>query len=187
MAEFQKDPLYTLMQNSQSDILAANRAGAASGGSLGSGNQMSALQKQAAQNAQGYFQQGYQNNLTGYNATLNQQTTDWNRLAGLSGVGQTTANQVGNFGANTANQVGQIGMNAANTIAGTQINAGNAISGGIAGVGNALTSGLTNYQNQQNQQGLMNLLSGANSGGGVSADVSGAIPSWDYNLGTGGY
>ena len=183
MDEFQKDPLYQLMQNSQSDILAQNRAGAASGGSLGSGAQMTQLQKDAAKNAEGYYQQGYNNNLTAYGATLNQQTTDWNRLAGLSGVGQTTGTQIGALGANTANQVSNIGTNAANTIAGTQINAGNAISGGIAGVGNALTSGLTNYQNQQNQSNLMNLLSGAGNNSGVSADVSGAIPSWNYSLG----
>jgi hypothetical protein len=38
----------------------------------------------------------------------------YNRLAGLSGTGQTTASGLGGLGANMANSIGQIGMNNAN-------------------------------------------------------------------------
>lgn len=64
----------------------------------------------------------------------------WNRLAGVSGTGQTTAGQIGQFGANAANQMGQSAMNAANARASAyagQANAwGNAIQGmtGLAGM-----------------------------------------------------
>lgn len=63
----------------------------------------------------------------------------WNRLAGLSGTGQTTAGTLGQFGANYANQAGNNAMNAANARASAyagQANAwGNTLQGlaGLAG------------------------------------------------------
>ena len=168
MTAFQNDPLYQVMMNQQNNILAGNRAGAAGGGSLGSGNQMAALQSLAGQNAENYYQQGYNNNLTGYNAELNQQNTEYNRLASLSGVGQTAANTVGQAGQNAANNVATIGTNAANNIASTQIGSANAIAGGITGATNSLTSGLNNYTNYNQQQQLLNLLG---SSGGSSSPV----------------
>ena len=164
MAQFQQDPLYQNMMTQQNNILASNRAGAAGGGSLGSGNQMVALQALAGQNAEGYYQQGYQNNLTGYNATLNQQNTEFNRLSDIAGTGQTAAGQISQAGQNAANNVANIGMNSANNIASTQIGVANAQAGMVNGIGNSLTSGLSNYNNQQQQQNLMNNLLASNNG-----------------------
>jgi hypothetical protein len=159
MAAFKKDPLYQNMMTQQNNILASNRAGAASGGSLGSGNQMVALQALAGNNAETYYQQGFQNNLTSYNANLNAQNTDFNRLSGLAGTGQIAASQIGQAGQNMTNNVTTIGTDAANNIAGTQIAAGNARSASMNNIGNiagnALTSGVQNYQNYQNQQNLL--------------------------------
>lgn len=63
-------------------------AGASAIGGLGGGNVREALVQQGVGFAQQDFGDYY------------------NRIAGLSGTGQTTANQLGAFGANTANQIG---------------------------------------------------------------------------------
>lgn len=187
MADFKNDPLYQVMQNQQANILASNRAGAASGGSLGSGNQMVALQALAGQNAEGYFQQGYankqtdyntavQNAIAEYNAGIQGQSAEFNRLASIAGTGQTAVNQIGAAGQTAATNVANIGTNAANNIAGTQINAGNVMAGMVGNVGNALTSGIANYQNQQAQQNLLQTSQNIANGYGPSPTVIGYDP-----------
>ena len=54
-----------------------------------------------------------------------------NRLAGLSGTGQTTANQIGAFGANFANNAGNMYTQAANAGAAGRVASGNAFRGAI--------------------------------------------------------
>lgn len=68
----------------------------------------------------------------------------YNRLAGLSGTGQTTATQLGGFGQNAANQIGQNTINAGNARASGYTNTANAW-------GNALTglAGGINYTANQ--------------------------------------
>jgi len=50
----------------------------------------------------------------------------WNRLAGLSGTGQTTAGQLGQYGQSYAQSYGQNAMNAANARASSYANTANA-------------------------------------------------------------
>ena len=177
MADFQNSPEYQLMLTQQQNILDANRAGAAANGSFGSGNQKVALQRLAGQNAESYFQQGYNNNLTEYNANVNAFGMDYNRLAGLAGIGQTSAGQVASQGIQTGqgiantlgnygNQVGQNYQNIGNAMGGMQnqlmgaygaYNQNNMyqsyltnMSNNITGWGNASTPGDWNYDSSGN-------------------------------------
>ena len=64
----------------------------------------------------------------------------WNRLAGLAGTGQTTANQLGGFGANMANQIGQNAWGAANARASAyqqRADANSQLAGTVAGLGSS--------------------------------------------------
>jgi hypothetical protein len=69
----------------------------------------------------------------------------YNRLAGLAGVGQSTANSLGQLGQNTANQIGQNSMWAGNARASGYRNAANAWSD----YGDSL-GGMVNYGMQNN-------------------------------------
>lgn len=90
-----------------------------------------------------------------YNRFNNNQSNIYNRLAGISGTGQTATGQVASAGMNASNQIG-----------GALSDMGNARAAGIVGGtnawGNALTSGANAYQNQQ----FLNLLRGGGSNGG---------------------
>lgn len=104
--------------------------------------------------SQGLASNEFQNAFSNYNT--NQQNV-WNRLYGLSNLGQASA-------AGTA----QAGGNAANQIGAATIGAGNNQAAGTIGVGNALTGGLQNGYNAymwnqilQQQQNSIGLASGA--------------------------
>jgi hypothetical protein len=88
-----------------------------------------------------------------YNRFNNDQNSQYNKLAGLSGAGQQATNQISAAGANMANQVSQ-----------SQINAGDARASGYMGQAkawnNAIGQGYNNWQ--QNQLINQNQLSQAN-------------------------
>jgi len=50
----------------------------------------------------------YERQLAAYNSQLQNQNTQWNRLAGLAGLGQTTAGQLGEQGAYNSRQMGSL-------------------------------------------------------------------------------
>lgn len=88
---------------------------------------------------------------TNYNQYNTDQTNQFNRLAAISGSGQTTATNLANQGQNasnnvtgnllgTATQQGQDIQNAGNATASGYINSANAINGGISGVTNGLSN-----------------------------------------------
>ena len=83
----------------------------------------------------------------------------WNRLAGLSNTGQTTASQLGSFGANAASNIGGYQMNAANARASAYQQRGDA----YANLGNQL-AGFAGYLG--GQWGNRSSASGGASGGG---------------------
>lgn len=90
-----------------------------------------------------------------FNRFNTENTNIYNRLAGVSGAGQTATGQVASAGTNASNQViGALG------------DAGNARAAGIVGGanawGNALNAGANAYQNQQ----YLNLLRGQGNNGG---------------------
>jgi hypothetical protein len=144
MDAFKADPLYKVMMNQQADILASNRAGAAGGGELGSGQQMVALQAKAGTNAENYYQQGYQNNYTNWTAAVKSQEEDFNRLASMAGVGQTAATQIGTFGTNAANNMSSIATNQGTNAANSAMQLGNIYGQNTINQANNLSSSIGN-------------------------------------------
>jgi len=106
----------------------------------------------------------------GQGVASNEYGNYWNRLAGLSGTGQTATNQLGGFG-----------MNAARGIGNANIAAGQARGSGYIGMANAVGSGLNNWAGMQ----------GWNLGGGSNWQpeyYSPAMTSYGGNMGGyGGY
>jgi hypothetical protein len=103
-------------------------------GDLLSGNTLAATTQYGQDYASGEYgnvynraMQEYQNRFNVYNAN---QTNKFNRLASLSGVGQTTGQQLG--------QIGQNMNNAAAATASGYVGAGNAWSGALSGAGNSI-------------------------------------------------
>lgn len=80
----------------------------------------------------------------GQNLASQQIGNYYNRLAGVSNTGQTTATQLGQFGQNFANQAGQNGMAGANARASSYANSANAWGNAIGQVGGAVSQYLGN-------------------------------------------
>lgn len=97
-----------------------------------------------------------------YNRYNNDQTNIYNRLAGISGTGQTATNQIQAAGANATNNITDLTTQAGNARA-----AG--IVGGANAWGNALTGIGTTYQNNQILKALQNGGSRNYYGGGTSS------------------
>ena len=104
-------PVYNALMKSGTDALNAKGASA---GMLGSGNQAAALQQLGMQTGANYLGADYniaqgnnqslnQNLMNTYNADMGENTTGYNRLASMAGVGQTAAN--------TLSAAGQTGTN----------------------------------------------------------------------------
>ena len=154
MADFQADPGYQWRLDQGQKAL--ERSAAARGGLLSG-----AAVKAAADYGQNQASAEYGN---AYNRYNNDQSQKYNRLAGISGTGQTAVNQVSSAGQNMANQVSQ-------NITG----AGNARASGYVGSANAMSNGIGQaYNGYQNNQ-LMNRLfptSGGSGGFNSGADLS---------------
>ena len=132
MAQFQADPGYGFRLSEGQKALersAAARGGLISGGAL----------KAATRYGQDMGSQEYTNAFNRYQA---ERQARLNPLQSLTGVGQTTANTIGNAGTTMAGNVGEAYMGGANARA-----------SGYVGAGNAITGGLGQYLSyQQNQQ-----------------------------------
>lgn len=122
---FADSPGQQFLRSQQERALVRN---ASATGNLGGGNVKTALQQQAFGRAQTDYQ------------------TQLNRLAAISGTGQTAATNLGQFGANTATNIGQLqqagGAARASGILGQQQAIGQGISGlvGLAAQGGAFKS-----------------------------------------------
>ena len=132
MADFQQDPGYGFRLSE--GIKGIDRSAAARG-LLQSGGTLKGVNR---------FAQDYASNEYGnaYNRYNQDNSTEFNRLAALSGIGQTATQQVGNYGMSTAQNVGQ-----------TQVGMGNARASGYVGGANAINSaigqGFNNYYANQ--------------------------------------
>lgn len=150
----------------------ALQAGAAANGSLLTGGTQNALdqyaQNYADTNYNNVYNQALQTYGTNYNTWANQQASEYNKLASLAGMGQTTAQTLNTEGLTStgqiANTLGQTGQN----IAGQNTNAAAATASGYVGAGNALSgmfSGLGGNASQLSMlYALMNGQNGQNSG-----------------------
>ena len=118
---YQQDPGVGFRFKTGMDAL--ERTAAARGGLI-SGNQL----RGAVQYGQEFGTQDYNDALNRY---LLQNREKYNRLAGITGMGQTTANTIGVAGQNMATNVGNDMQAGANARASGYIGAANAVSGGI--------------------------------------------------------
>lgn len=96
---------------------------------------------------QSLYQQEFNNALNTYNTQFNSYNTNqsnlYNKLASVSGLGQTTATQLGQIGSQAINSIGNTITGGASATAAGQIGAANAYAGALGGVGSA-ASGYTN-------------------------------------------
>jgi hypothetical protein len=153
MDQFQQDPGYAfrLKEGQQAlDRQAAARGGLISGAAL----------KAAARYGQEMGSQEYTNAFNRYQA---ERQARLGPLQSLTGMGQTTAQQIGNAGSNMAANVGEaIGSGAA------------ARASGYVGGANALTSGLGTYLNYRQGNNMVNALQ--RGGGGYPAPAGYGTP-----------
>lgn len=136
-SDFQADPGYDFRLSE--GLKALQRSAAARGGLL-SGSMLKGINRYS----QDYASNEYSNAYNRYNQN---QSNQFNRLASVSGLGQTTAQQVASLGAGTAQG-----------IAANQIGAGNAQASGYVGAANALSGGLSGATNNYMQNQLINRL-----------------------------
>ncbi len=116
---YQSDPGYQFRLDEGNKAI---NASASSRGMANSGATMKALTRYGQDYASGEYQKAYDR----FN---NDQTNQFNRLATVAGLGQTSNTQLAQAGSNTATQVGNNGMAAANAQAAGQVGAANAYSG----------------------------------------------------------
>lgn len=135
MADFQADPGYQFtLQEGQK---ALDRASAA-GGKYYSGAAIKGLTDYNQNSASKQYQSAYDR----YNTN---QTNLYNRLAGVSGVGQTASSSDAAAGQNAANQISSNITGAGNSQAAGTVGQANAWSTGLNGIGNNAVFGATMY------------------------------------------
>jgi hypothetical protein len=143
MDQFKADPGYAFRLSEgqkQLDRIAASRGGLLSGGAL----------KAATRYGQEMGSQEYTNAFNRYQA---EGQTRLGRLQSLTGMGQSTGQQVSQAGQQMASNVGEaIGSGAA------------ARASGYVGTANALTGGLSTYLNYTSNQNIVNALANRNAG-----------------------
>ena len=143
MSDFQADPGYAFRLSEGQKAL--DRSAAARGGLLSG----SAL-KAATRYGQDMGSQEYTN---AFNRYQTERTARLAPLQSLAGLGQTTAQQIGQQGMQT-------GANVGNEIT----NSAAARASGYVGTANALTGGLGTYLNYSNNQNLVNALTSRGAG-----------------------
>ena len=134
------------------------RSAAARGGLMG-GAQMKAMEKYGQGMASQEYQNAYNRALTEYNANVARESTGYNRLAALAGIGQTATGQISGAAGSLGSNLGNLAYNAGTA-------AGNAQSAGYMGMANALSGGLSSYLNYTQNQNLLNALRQGGAGGG---------------------
>lgn len=126
MADFNQDPGYQFRMDQGSRAL---QASAAARGGLLSGGTLKALNRYG----QDFASNEYSN---AYNRFNNDQSTRFNRLSSIAGLGQTSVGQTGAAGTATANQIGSNMLGAGNAQAAGYIGQANAVNNGISSLGN---------------------------------------------------
>lgn len=121
------------------------------------------------------YNRAFNEYLQQYNQFQNNQTNEFNRLASVSGLGQTTATTLGNQGQAAANNVTNINATAGGQIGNSLLYGGAANASGYAGISNALTSSIGNV----NQYLLLKSMFGSGGGGGGGGNglaMPGSVP-----------
>ena len=161
-------------------IKALDRSAAASGGLL-SGATLKGVQRYGQDLSSQEYNNAFNRYVTGFNANTGERNALYNRLAGVSGTGQTATNQIGAQGANTASNIGASLMgSAANTGNAAMAAAGirNSAFGGAANVLGRMYGGYGGGSNPYANAARANQQYGAENvygygGGGTISDVTG--------------
>lgn len=161
----QNDPGYQFRLQQGTDAL---QRSAAASGNLFTGGTGQALEKFGQDYASNEYGNVYNRAMgqyaQNYNIFENNQANTFNRLAAISGIGQTTANQLGNFGQQAASNIGNIDLSSGAQIGQQLNNAAAARGSGYVGAANAYGGALSGIPgNLMNLYLLNNML---NSGGG---------------------
>lgn len=163
----QNDPGYQFRL--QQGLQAVQNSAAARGGLLG-GNAAKAMNDYAQGSASNEYGNVYNRAMSTFDSNYNQynqdQNTVFNRLAAMSGMGQTSAAQLGADGLTAGNGVANTLLTSSGQIGQQLNNAGAATASGYAGVGNAASGGVSGLGN------LALLSSILNKGGGGGGSVS---------------
>jgi hypothetical protein len=156
MEQFTADPGYAFRLSEGTKALdrsAAARGGLISGGAL----------KAATRFGQDMASNEYTN---AFNRYQTEREARLGPLRTLTGMGGTTASNLGAAGQTNATNIGNLGMAGANATGEGYMGAANARASGYMGTSNALTSGLGTYLNYSNQQNLLAALKGGGGGAG---------------------
>ena len=151
MAQFQQDPGYAFRLSEGQKAL--DRSAAARGGLISGG---------ALKAAQRYGQDmGSQEYMNAFNRYQTERSAQLAPLQSLAGIGQTTAQQLGQAGQNYASSAGNL------------MTSGAAAQGaGYVGQANAITGGLGTYLNYSQNNALLNALRGGSGGGNYGTVVN---------------
>jgi len=163
MQNFQQDPGYAFRLSEgqkQLDRQAASRGGLISGGAL----------KAATRFGQEMGSQEYTNAFNRYQL---ERQARLGPLQSLTGMGQTTAQQIGGAGQNYAGSSANISQNMARDVGETYMGGANARASGYVGGANALTSGLNTYLNYRQGSNMVNAMRG---GGGYGTPAGYGTP-----------
>src|SRR6185312_4875695 len=144
---------------------------AAARGGLLSGGTAKSLEDFAQNDASNEYGNVYNRALstygTNYNTFTNDQTNQFNKLAAIAGLGQTSANQLSTAGLNTGNQVGNTLLNESNQVGGDLLAAGNARGSGFQNIGNSIGNGISSLSNLALLSQILNQGGGTSTGGFV--------------------
>lgn len=168
----QNDPGFKFRLQQGTDVL--QRSAAAKGNLLtgGTAQDLAKFGQDYASNEYGnVYGRAYNDYTTRYNTFKQNQNDIFNRLAAISGVGQTTAGQLASGGQNFANNASSILMTGAGQIGDQYNNAAAARASGYVGAGNAWGSALGSGTNDITQMLLLRNLYGG--GGGTANPPSG--------------
>jgi hypothetical protein len=142
--DYQADPGYAFRLSEGQKAL--DRQAAARGGLI-SGGALKAAQRYGQEMGSQEFGNAYNRALTNYNTGVASENQLYNRQAGLAGIGQTSANVVGQAGQNYATNVGNL-----------MTGSGAAQAAGYVGQANAITGGVGTYLNYAQNNALLEAL-----------------------------
>lgn len=147
---------------------------AAAKGNVFSGNTQEALGKFANDYAENNYTNVYNR---AFNTFETNQSNTFNRLAALSGIGQTAATTLGTEGSQVSNTVAGIDANLGSELGQDYSNIGNAEASGYVGSANAWTGGLGGGSNSLMQLMLMQQLYGGGGSNPYGPLPGGGFPS----------
>lgn len=162
----QNDPGYQARLNL--GLQALQRSAAAQGGVL-SGGELKDLnsyaQDYASNEYNNVYNRAYNNYATNYNQYEQNQTNQFNRLASIAGIGQTSANQLGMLGQSAADNISKTNLTTGELQGNDALYAGNARGSGYINQANALNYGIGGGMN--NLSNLLLMLNGGSGGTGA--------------------